>query len=161
MMSVTFYHAALVLHIIGITMMAGTSFIDFITFRTFCKACAADDAASSLVLENYLYKLQRFLGIGMLLILISGVTMMVKLHEVWGGQLWFRIKMGLLLLVIANGLGFRRMLGARLKKIVLRDHSAIAINEGWVAVKRNFILVQLIQLLLFILIFILSVFKFN
>ena len=100
-MSATFYNAALVLHIVGITMMAGTSFIDYITFRFFYKTYATD-TAKGLVLESYLYNLQRFLGIGMLLILASGITMMVKLHDVWGAQLWFRIKMGLLLLVIIN-----------------------------------------------------------
>jgi hypothetical protein len=154
-MSPTFYNAALVLHVVGITMMAGTSFIDFITFRAFCKIYT--DNVASLIYESYLYKLQRFLGIGMLLILVSGVTMMAKLHEVWGAQLWFRIKMGLLLLVILNGLGLRRMLGTRLKKML---HSG-AFNERWNLLKRNFIIVQVLQLLLFIVIFTLSVFKFN
>jgi len=155
-MSATFYNAALVLHIVGITMMAGVSFIDFITFRAFSRMYATDPA-SGLVLENYLNKLQRYLGIGMLLILISGITMMAKLHEVWGAQLWFRIKMGILLLVIINGLGFRRMLGTRLKKLL----SGNAVVENWEVIKRNFTLVQVVQLVLFIIIFTLSIFKFN
>lgn len=159
-MSATFYNAALVLHIVGITMMAGTSFIDYITFSFFYKTYATD-TAKGLVLESYLYNLQRFLGIGMLLILASGITMMVKLHDVWGAQLWFRIKMGLLLLVIINGLGLRRMLGLQLRKILLNGTAAIVMGEKWNTIKRNFTMVQFIQILLFITIFILSVFKFN
>lgn len=159
-MSATFYNAALVLHIVGITMMAGTSFIDYITFRFFYKTYATD-TAKGLVLESYLYNLQRFLGIGMLLILASGITMMVKLHDVWGAQLWFRIKMGLLLLVIINGLGLRRMLGLRLRKTLSNGTAAIVMGEKWNTIKRNFAMVQFIQILLFITIFILSVFKFN
>ena len=159
-MSATFYNAALVLHIVGITMMAGTSFIDYITFRFFYKTYATD-TAKGLVLESYLYNLQRFLGIGMLLILASGITMMVKLHDVWGAQLWFRIKMGLLLLVIINGLGLRRMLGLRLRKTLSNGTAAIVMGEKWNTIKRNFTMVQFIQILLFITIFILSVFKFN
>lgn len=159
-MSATFYNAALVLHIVGITMMAGTSFIDYITFRFFYKTYATD-TAKGLVLESYLYNLQRFLGIGMLLILGSGITMMVKLHDVWGAQLWFRIKMGLLLLVIINGLGLRRMLGLRLRKTLSNGTAAIVMGEKWNTIKRNFTMVQFIQILLFITIFILSVFKFN
>jgi hypothetical protein len=93
----------------------------------------------------------------MLLILISGITMMVKLHEVWGAQLWFRIKMAVLLLVIINGLGFRRMLGTRLKKVIA-GYTAV---ENWGILKRNFTIVQFVQLALFVLIFILSIFKFN
>lgn len=159
-MSVTFYNAALVLHIVGLTIMAGTTFIDFIAFRAFSKAYPAD-SVQSVVLENYLYRLQRFLGIGMLLILISGITMMAKLHEVWGAQLWFRIKMGVLLLIIINGLGLRRMLGTRLKKIIANDTSAIVASEKWSSIKKNFTIVQIAQMLLFIIIYTLSVFKFN
>ncbi|MBZ4192080.1 hypothetical protein [Niabella beijingensis] len=157
-MSVTFYQAALVLHIIGITVMAGTSFTDFIAFRAFGKAYGGD-TGKSWVLAHYLYTLQRFLGIGMLLILVSGITMMVKLHALWGAQLWFRIKMGILLLIIINGLGLRRILGTRLKKMIAEDNAQP--DKNWSGLKRNFALVQLIQLLLFLIIYILSVFKFN
>ncbi|WP_118972929.1 DUF2214 family protein [Taibaiella koreensis] len=159
-MSTAFYHAALVLHIIGITLMAGASFVDYITFNMFYKAYATDKN-KGLVLGDYLYKLQRFLGIGMLLILVSGILMMIKLHEVWGAQLWFRIKMGLLLIIILNGLGLRRMLGTRLRKM-LGDNATVNIPATkWQDIRKRFTIVQLIQLLLFILIFTLSVFKFN
>ncbi len=155
-MGTVFYNIALVTHVIGITVMAGTTFIDFITFKAFSKTFKTDKD-KSLILENYLYRLQRFLGMGMLLILVSGVAMMVKLHDVWGAQLWFRIKMGVLLLVIINGLGFRRMIGSKLKKLLVNSSGA----KNWNSVKRNFTIVQVIQMLLFIIIYILNVFKFN
>lgn len=155
-MSTTLYNSALVLHVMGITVMAGTTFIDFITFQAFSRSFLTDKA-KSLVLGNYLDKLQRFLGIGMLLILASGIMMMVKLHEVWGAQLWFRIKMGILLLIIINGLGLRRRAGSKLKAIV----AASAVTGSWHSVKVNFMLVQYIQMLLFIIIYVLSIFKFN
>ena len=156
-MSTTLYHAFLVLHIIGITVMAGTTFIDMITFRSF-KNAFRTDTARSLVIEEQLYKLQRFMGIGMLVILISGVGMMVKLHEVWGAQTWFRIKMGILLLVIFNGLGLRRILGSKLRKALT------GIPAGSKAVESlfgKFTAVQFLQLYLFVIIYVLSVFKFN
>lgn len=155
-MSTSLYNISLVTHVIGITIMAGTTFIDFITFRAFCKVYTAE-AAKGVVLENYLHRLQRFLGIGMLLILISGIAMMVKLHEVWGAQLWFRIKMGVLLLIIINGLGLRRIVGSQLK----RKLASNAVDEKWFVLKRNFTFVQVIQMLLFVIIYVLSVFKFN
>jgi len=158
-MTATLYNIALVTHIVGITIMAGTTFIDFITFRAFSKALKADKD-KSLVLENYLYQLQRFLGIGMLIILASGITMMVKLHAVWGAQLWFRIKMGILLLIIINGLGLRRRMGARLKKALPAILSNNSIDKQWHRIKINFSTVQAVQMLLFIIIYILSVFKF-
>jgi hypothetical protein len=155
-MSAALYNIALVTHIIGITIMAGTTFIDFITFRSFSKVFKIDEH-KGLVLENYLHKLQRFLGIGMLVILVSGVTMMVKLHEVWGAQLWFRIKIAVLFLIIINGLAFRRILGSKLK-MILSDSGT---EEKWNSIKRNFTAVQATQMLLFIIIYVLSVFKFN
>ena len=158
-MTATLYNIALVTHIVGITIMAGTTFIDFITFRAFGKALKTDKAKSP-VLENYLYQLQRFLGIGMLIILASGITIMVKLHEVWGAQLWFRIKMGVLLLVIINGLGLRRMMGSRLKKALPDILSTSSFDKQWHRIKINFSIVQAVQMLLFIIIYILSVFKF-
>ncbi len=159
-MSPTIYNAALVTHIVGITIMAGTTFIDFITFRAFCNAYNLNKA-KGLILEDYLHKLQKFLGIGMLIILISGVVMMIKLHEVWGAQLWFRIKMGILLIIIMNGLGLRRVVGARLKKFMAGDLSAGTTIEKFTSIKRNFTIVQIIQMLLFTIIYVLSVFKFN
>lgn len=158
-MSATIYQLSLVLHIIGITIMAGTSFIDMIVFRTFRKAFTADKV-KSLVIEEQLNNLQRFMGAGMLLILISGVGMMVKLHEVWGAQIWFRVKMGVLLLVIINGLGLRRMLGSRLNKTLTGPWTADSIDTIN-TISRNFMIVQLIQLSLFVIIYTLSVFKFN
>ncbi|MBV7529864.1 hypothetical protein [Chitinophaga sp. sic0106] len=144
-MSFTLYYAALVLHVAGITMMAGTSFTDLIVFRAFNAA----DISKKQVLLELLNKLQRLIGIGMGVILVSGVAMMAKMHEVWGTQLWFRIKMILLLVVIFNGLGLRRVLGNRL------DKSADP------KLSNKLYLVQVIQLLLFVLLFTLSIFKFN
>jgi hypothetical protein len=158
--STTLYFTALVVHIVGITIMAGTTFIDFITFRSFGNVFQADKA-KGLVLEDYLYKLQRFMGVGMLIILASGVTMMIKLHEVWGAQIWFRIKMGVLLLIIINGLGLRRRLGSKLKMILTEDSSGDSIAGKFNRFKRDFTTVQVIQMLLFVIIYVLSIFKFN
>jgi uncharacterized membrane protein len=133
--------------------MAGTTFIDFITFQAFRKVIKTDKD-KGMVLENFLYRLQRFLGIGMLLILLSGITMMAKLHEIWGAQIWFRIKIGILLLIIINGLGLRRRLGNKLRKVV-------AINENWQGLAANFTVVQVVQMVLFVVIYVLSVYKFN
>jgi hypothetical protein len=159
-MSTAVYQMALVAHVVGITIMAGTTLIDFITFKTFLKAYRTN-RANGLLLENYLYRLQRFLGIGMLVILASGILMMVRLHEVWGAQLWFRIKMVILLLIIINGLGLRRILGSRLKKLLAREISGTSESEEFRVLKLRFSVVQVIQMLLFVTIYVLSVFKFN
>ena len=159
-MSFAIYHLALVVHIIGITIMAGTTFFDFITFRVFIRSFGVDKA-KGLIVADYLYRLQRFMGVGMLVILLSGVAMMIKLHEVWGAQIWFRIKMGILLLIIVNGLAIRRRVGSRLKKMLTEDASLNAESEKMSAIKTRLTTVQVIQMLLFVIIYTLSVYKFN
>lgn len=158
-MNIVLYNSFLVLHVIGITVMAGTSFIDFLTFRALRKALEIDMVTSRVIAGN-LHKLQRYMGIGMLLILVSGIGMMAELHEVWGAQIWFQIKMGILLIIILNGLGLRRVLGAKLKR-ALADPSPAGAKGNIRAISNSFTIVQTLQLLLFIIIYILSIFKFN
>jgi hypothetical protein len=159
-MNPALYNTALVAHIIGITIMAGTTFIDFITFRQFWKIYPEDKIRSA-SLEEYLFKLQRFFGIGMLIIIISGVSMMAYLHQVWGAQLWFRVKIGILVLIIINGLALRRRQGSKLKSLMASDLSGHDLKLKISPLKRNIALTQLLQMLFFILIYFLSVFKFS
>jgi hypothetical protein len=159
-MNPTIYNIALVAHIVGITVMAGTTFIDFITFRQFWKTFPGDKM-KSVSLEAYLYKLQKFLGIGMLIILISGISMMAYLHQVWGAQIWFRIKIGVLILIIINGLALRRRQGSRLKKLMAADLPGIELSEKTSTLRRSITVTQVFQLFFFLIIYVLSVFKFK
>lgn len=156
MISTTLYSMALVTHIIGITLMAGATFIDFVSFRSLSKVLSTN-RAKALVLEESLRKLQRVMGIGMLIILASGVMMMVRLHELWGAQIWFRIKMGMLALIIINGLLLRRRVGSNLNKALFQE----TVGDNFRKVKTYFMIIQLVQLILFIVVYVLSVFKFN
>jgi len=158
-MNLPVYNIALVTHIVGITLMAGATFIDFIIFKQFWKAYPSDKP-KSIVIEDMLHRLQRFMGIGMLVILVSGVVMMVYLHQVWGQQIWFRGKMGVLVLVIINGLGIRRSMGSKLKRL-LTEESLSDFDGKRSGLKSNITLVHAFQLLFFLIMFTLSVFKFN
>ena len=113
------------------------------------------------MLEDTLHRLQKFMGFGMLLIIISGIIMMFYLHQVWGQQLWFRVKMGLLLLIIINGLGLRRALGNKLKKQLNSFGGDGDLTHVRPALKKNITTVLVTQLFFFIIIFVLSVFKFT
>ena len=154
------YHAALVLHIIGITLMGGATVMDYLGFRKFWQVLKNDRQGSILFLEiGTTY--QRLMGIGMLLIIISGITMMAYMHAIWGEQIWFRIKFVLLLVIILNGLGIRRILGNKLKKelhVIDPDADVILTFSKF---KGKIFAVHSLQLFLFVAIYILSVFKFN
>ncbi|GAA4318256.1 hypothetical protein [Compostibacter hankyongensis] len=150
------YHTALAMHIIGIVVAAGTTFMDFIVFRQYWKTYITDHRENAAI-GGLLNNTQRLTGIGMLLIILSGILMMAYMHGVWGEQLWFRIKMGILVLIILNALLFRRRWGLKLKKLSAAGSPA----AGLAGIKNNINISQLLQLLFFIAIFVLSAFKFN
>ncbi|MBT1684982.1 hypothetical protein [Dawidia soli] len=147
------YDAAKTLHIAGITVAAGMSLMDLILFRYFWNSDPRQPQEGILI-EKIIGRLQRVMGIGMLLTIAAGVTMMVYLHAVWGQQLWLRVKMGILLLLIINALSFRRILGKRIHARMTQEQNVQTLRSGMTAV-------QLTQLVLFLVIFVLSVFRFN
>ena len=154
------YDIALVAHIAGITIMAGATFIDFMAFRQF-RMVYPNEKAKGFVIGEMLFRLQKLIGIGMLVILISGVFMMFYMHQVWGQQIWFRIKMGILLLIIINGLIIRRRLGSRLKNLLAGGSADRDFTTKLSRIKSNMTKVHIFQILFFVTIFVLSVFKFN
>jgi uncharacterized membrane protein len=95
------YDFAKTLHIVGITAAAGMSLIDLIIFRYFWNVYQ-QHTSEGIVIERLLVRLQRVMAVGMMLIVVSGVMMMYYLHAIWSQQLWFRIKMGALALIIIN-----------------------------------------------------------
>jgi len=159
-MNTGIYYSALVIHIIGIILMAGTTFIDVVIFQQFWKFFPVDINKREFT-ATIIFKLQKFIRIGMLAILLSGVTMMYYLHQVWGAQIWFKIKIGIVLLIILNGLINRRRLGLKLKKFLADTSTVMIIDVKWSVLKRNITTFHLLQVLFFVIIFILSVFKFN
>lgn len=155
-----FYHTALVTHIIGLTMMAGTTLISYITGKHFWKEYTLDKAKGMTVIQT-LSKFQKFNGIGILLLIASGVTMMGITHGIFGEQVWFRIKFGLVLIVIINGIGVGRRLGGKLRNALKVTTAEGSITPQLLKIKSNMQLFYTIQIALFATIFILSVFKFN
>ncbi|MFC4874427.1 hypothetical protein [Negadavirga shengliensis] len=156
----TIYNIALVTHIVGIAMMAGTTFIDFTTFRQFWKTYQGDKSKGMVMADGF-HRLQKPMEIGMLLILVSGITMMVYLHQVWGRQMWFQIKMGILVLIIINGFGVRRKLGSTLEKHLATNPSEDGFAAQLMKIRRHIRLAHVIQMAFFVTIFTLSIFKFN
>jgi hypothetical protein len=153
------YPIALVTHITGLTMMAGTTLVDYILFKQFWKQLIKEKA-KGLAISEAISVLPILFGIGITLLIISGVTMMAMTNGVYGEQLWFRIKFALIILIILNGLLVGRRQGSRLRKILSEDGSAEN-TARLLKIKRNLNSFHISQMLMFITIFILSVFKFN
>ena|SRR5713226_5470832 len=156
----TIYYSALVGHIVGLTLMAGTTVSDYIVFRQFWKQVPID-RSKGIVIQRAVSRFPLLFGIGFIFLVISGVTMMAITHGVFGEQIWFRIKFALIIIIIINGLAFGRRQGVKLKRYLSEELPGINGEQNLLRIKRNLGLFHLLQIALFILIYVLSVFKFN
>ena len=159
MTSLDLLHSALVLHIIGLTMVVGATLSDYVAFKQFWKQYRQDKQKGVAVLQA-LSRFPRIIGIGFVIIILTGVTMMAIMHGAFGTQLWFRIKMIIVLLVIGGGLLVGRRNGIRLRTLVATDSAGTDQTQELYKVKSRIGSFHIVQLLLFVLIFILSVFRF-
>ena len=79
-------------------------------------------------------------------------------NGVFAEQLWFKIKMFLVIAVVLNGSALGRRTGVQIRKTVVAETG----NTVKLAMlKRRLLLFHLVQLILFLVIFVLGVFKFN
>ena len=157
----TLYQIALITHIIGLTTLAGVTLVDFVVAKQFWKQHAMDKTRA-MAIHEATSKFPLLFGIGMLLLILSGVTMMGITRGVFGEQIWFRIKFGLIILIIINGVVVGRRQGSKLKRLLtqaltgqgnlINDLSKVKNRINWY---------HLTQIAFFITIFVLSVFKFN
>lgn len=148
--------ACLVLHIIGLTMMAGTTLIDTIVYKQFFKLYTINQTKAQGVLEATA-KVAVLFAVGFGLLLLSGVSIMVLTNGIYGEQTWFRIKMILVIIAIINGLAVGRRTGIQIRKNVEANGAA----ANLAALKQKLLIFHIIQLTIFTVIFVMGVFKFN
>ena len=154
------FSASLWFHIIGITLMAGATVVEFMLTRKFWTIYAVDQQGGILV-RKASDKLPLLVVAGIVLILLSGVGMMAATGGVFDTMLWFRIKMILVVLVIVNGVANGRRLGARLNRLLAPGAPQPADQQLLNRVRNRLDLFFISQLSLFFIIFFLSAFKFN
>ena len=156
----TIYHIALITHLAGLIMLAGTTLVDYILTRQFWKQHAIDPTRSSSIREAT-SRLPILAAVGILFLIASGIYMMYVTRGAYGEQIWFRVKFGIVLLIIANGVVFGRRQGVKLRKLLSEGASSLKGDAGLLQVKANLNLFHLAQLAFFVCILTLSVFKFN
>jgi len=157
MNSYTLLQTFLALHLTGLVLMAGTIVVDSMIYRAFWQQYNTDrDRSINLLAVSG--KFGRVTGIGAALIVLTGVGMMAVTHGVFGEQLWFRVKFGLVILLIAINLLARRR-GLRLRRaIALTDAgSPTIVTSARTFLGRYF----MAAFTIFFIIILLSVFKFN
>jgi hypothetical protein len=137
--------------------MVGMAVAGFITYkRLFNSLTRMENSVTPLIVTIKMYSRMQILGGS--LIIAGGVLMMFALHGVIMQQLWFKVKIALLLLLIFNMPLTFRPANKRLKLFLSHGQSDI---RDMIKAKRLLDLFYILQFLIFLTIFILSVFRFN
>jgi len=146
----------LVLHITGIVLLGGTTLMNYIISRQFWN-CVETDRNKAIVINSTTLTFAKITGIGGVLTISTGIAMVAILHGVVDTQLWFRVKMILVLLIILNASLFATPQNTKLKKILSAPNP---INSEFSSIKSKMYLYYALQLTMLFGIFVLSVFKF-
>lgn len=150
--------ALLMLHLLALILMAGTTFIDFMNYRMFWKLFNHQRKQADGIL-SVSAKFPRLMGIGAGFLIITGVGMIALTHGVWAQQLWFRIKMIFVLLLILNSIFYGNRMSAKLRTIVGRDAPDLA--QQLLSLKGKLQTFHLLQFGFLLMIIFLSAYKFN
>jgi preprotein translocase subunit SecG len=148
----------LALHIAGIIIMAGTTMIDYLTFKTFWHfAKQGDDRSVGLL--PLMAKYGAFVRTGAVIIITTGIAMFLLEKGIRWGQLRFKVKMGLVLLIILNGVLVGNRQGHKLRETVAANASDFM--QHTMKIRESMDRFYPIQLTLFFLIILISVIRSN
>jgi hypothetical protein len=138
--------------------MAGTTITEWVVFRSFVSLLKKQDKAA-LSLFRLLLGLGRLLLAGGVLLLLSGIGLTILSEGVYLQQLWLQVKLGLILLLPLNGL----LVGSPQMKQVRNSLSSedIGLHLAVHPAVRKLTLFHSGQLVVFLTIIILAVFKFT
>ena len=151
--------AGLLLHITGLSTLVGATLANYILQKQFQRQYK--DRQRALTLMHLISKLRRLAGVGLGLQILSGVMMLAATGGGYGQQLWFKMKMLLVIVIIACTIALSGSMQNRLQKLLADDITEVGrdLQIGKIAARINY--VQLSLLVFFMIIFILSVFRFN
>ena len=147
----------LVLHITGIVLLGGTTLMNYIISRQFWSYIKTD-RNRAVIINSTTMVFGRITGIGGVLTILTGIGMVAIVHGAVDSQLWFRVKMILVLLIILNSLFVARPQNLKLKKLLSTEDK---LSNELTSLKSKMALYYALQLIMLLSIFVLSVFKFN
>jgi uncharacterized membrane protein len=149
----------LVLHITGIALMAGSTLGVFVSLRQLWKYVPSEQQKAALMLRNTSgYTI--FFGLGAALILISGFLLLRAFQFSVTGQAWFRIKMGLVVLLFLNARIVAVPVIKKLQQLLSEDANAVMDLPQLFSLKRRLSIFHVVQFAMFLVIFVLAVYRF-
>jgi hypothetical protein len=153
-----FRQLLLIMHLSGLILMVGTTVAAFVTFRAFVNRFNLKSETSTGLLQ-LLSNLDPIKGIGGILLIISGIGLTYITGWVFLHMLWLQLKLSLILLLPLNEILIGKKQLKKLKTAFFENNpdSAAVIKMTIPKIA----LFYTIQLLLFLGIVVLAVFKFN
>ena len=107
--------SSLIIHLTGLTLMAGTDAVSFLAFKRLSNALHEDQTAIKFYIKK-LMGLSSLLPLGGILLISSGVGLLIITRTY--GQLWFQLKMGVVVALILNGFLFGARQQLKIKQIL-------------------------------------------
>ncbi|MCW3118743.1 MAG: hypothetical protein JWM28_2825 [Chitinophagaceae bacterium] len=157
MASQTIFQVFLLFHLTGFAVLTGTLLLDTVTLSRFWKPYHQDKLLVNPALQA-IAGFPRLMGIAFGLLILSGVGMMAMTQGLFGEQIWFRIKFGIILTIIIVRLTSRKQ-GVHLRETTINNQ---ADNSKKIEkIKNSLSIFNGVQLALLFIIILLSVFKFN
>ena len=148
----------LAFHLSGLVVMAGTTVIDFVTFRMVLQQGDRDKNETNGLLPLMTKYGAIVRGAGAVLV-ITGIAMLTLAEGVWWQQVWFKVKMALVVMLILNGALIGNKNGLTFRKMI-SDYPA-SFMERSLDVRTALNRFYIIQMILFFLIILISSIKFN
>lgn len=148
------YLIFLVIHLSAFALFTGTLIANMINSNQLWLYSDKDPAITK-ALFNTTGKYNRIMGICLGVAVLMGIAMMIQMHQVYGPQLWFRIKIGLLVVLLVVRIFYSRNLG-QLKKGINNE-----IKVSFSDLRKKISLFQLLSIFIIGGIIILSVCRFT
>ena len=150
----TGYLYLLIVHLSAFALFTGALVSDIIIHQQLWSNAQTDIAVSKALFATTA-RYTKLMGISLGIALLAGIAMMSQMHQVYGPQLWIRIKIALvvilLVLRVLSGRNSKRLKG------ILFDNSIIPLID----IKKKAMGLQLAQLVILVAIIILSVQKIS
>lgn len=150
------FNIFLILHIAGVVIIAGTTLTAFFISKQLW-VFAETNMQKAQIFNSDGALFARMTGIGGMLTILSGIALVIIMHGAFISQIWFQIKMILVLLIILNASFFARAQNKKLDKLLSTSNATNQLN----AIKSKMNLYYAIQFIFLMTIFVLSVFRFT
>jgi hypothetical protein len=148
----------LLLHLTGFALLAGTVLTNYLISLQ-CWKYIDTNKQRALSINSSILILDRATVIGGIITVLSGILMVLVLHGAVLSQLWFRIKMLILVLTILNNVVIARRQSSKLNSFLTGQHEIHKSDPS--AIRLNLSRYYIVQFILLFTILILSVFKFS